>query len=98
MPNGAFLYADELLGALANKSAAGGFRDMVLYIEACESGSIFEARAAPPLGPGQRRAARPAGAACPRSRLVWRAGSALSARALLAAALCCRADRACELD
>ncbi|KAK9843400.1 hypothetical protein WJX81_000515 [Elliptochloris bilobata] len=42
MPNGAFLYADELLGALANKSAANGFRDMVLYIEACESGSIFE--------------------------------------------------------
>ena len=48
MPNGAFLYADELLGALANKSAAGGFRDMVLYIEACESGSIFEARPALP--------------------------------------------------
>ena len=44
MPNGAFLYADELLGALANKSAANGFKDMVLYIEACESGSIFEAR------------------------------------------------------
>ena len=44
MPNGAFLYADELLGALVNKSAANGFRDMVLYIEACESGSIFEVR------------------------------------------------------
>ena len=47
MPNGPFLYADELLGALANKSAANGFRDMVLYIEACESGSIFEVFLAP---------------------------------------------------
>ena len=42
MPSGPFLYADQLLGAVADKHAAGGFKEMVLYIEACESGSMFE--------------------------------------------------------
>lgn len=42
MPAGPFLYADELVTTLHNKSLAGGFKEMVLYIEACESGSMFE--------------------------------------------------------
>eukprot|EP00887_Chlorella_sp_A99_P007632 scaffold20.g7632.t1 len=42
MPSGPFLYADQLHEVLANKSRHGGFKEMVLYIEACESGSMFE--------------------------------------------------------
>lgn len=42
MPSGPFLFADELNYAIGNKSAAGGFKEAVLYIEACESGSMFE--------------------------------------------------------
>ena len=42
MPNGRFLYADEFLDTLTSKAADGGFADMVVYIEACESGSIFQ--------------------------------------------------------
>ncbi|KAK9806827.1 hypothetical protein WJX72_004028 [[Myrmecia] bisecta] len=42
MPNGPFLYADALLNTMKAKSAANGFADMVLYIEACEAGSMFE--------------------------------------------------------
>ncbi|CAL8462896.1 g2430 [Coccomyxa elongata] len=42
MPNGAFLYADQLLSVLTAKSEQGGFKDLVIYVEACESGSIFE--------------------------------------------------------
>ena len=38
MPVGDFLYADQLLAALANAS----FKEMVFYMEACESGSMFE--------------------------------------------------------
>mmetsp|Transcript_3876 Transcript_3876/g.6417 ORF Transcript_3876/g.6417 Transcript_3876/m.6417 type:complete len:547 (+) Transcript_3876:79-1719(+) len=42
MPSGPFLYADQLMEALQRKQAAGGFKEMTLYIEACESGSMFE--------------------------------------------------------
>eukprot|EP00955_Chlamydomonas_euryale_P095335 364933-Chlamydomonas_euryale.AAC.1 len=42
MPSGPFLFADQLHAAIRAKRVAGGFREMVLYIEACESGSMFE--------------------------------------------------------
>lgn len=42
MPSGPFLYADQLHDSLHNRSLAGGFKETVLYIEACESGSMFE--------------------------------------------------------
>ncbi|KAF8065562.1 Vacuolar-processing enzyme [Scenedesmus sp. PABB004] len=42
MPSGPFLYADQLLGAVRRKLHAGGFKELVMYIEACESGSMFE--------------------------------------------------------
>ncbi|XP_078448091.1 beta vacuolar processing enzyme [Wolffia australiana] len=42
MPNMPFLYAGELIEVLKKKHAMGGYREMVVYVEACESGSIFE--------------------------------------------------------
>lgn len=42
MPSGRELYADELLKVLKKKHAAGTYKKMVIYLEACESGSIFE--------------------------------------------------------
>jgi hypothetical protein len=39
MPSGNYLFADQLLAALANTT----FKQMVFYMEACESGSMFEA-------------------------------------------------------
>mmetsp|Transcript_14739 Transcript_14739/g.44517 ORF Transcript_14739/g.44517 Transcript_14739/m.44517 type:complete len:505 (-) Transcript_14739:2015-3529(-) len=42
MPSSSPLYADQLLNTIRNKSAAGGFAEMVLYVEACESGSMFQ--------------------------------------------------------
>lgn len=42
MPSGPFLYADQLHYALRNRTAIQGFKEAVLYIEACESGSIFD--------------------------------------------------------
>ncbi|KAK9907315.1 hypothetical protein WJX75_001305 [Coccomyxa subellipsoidea] len=42
MPNGPFLYADQLLSVLTAKSEQGGFKDLVIYVEACESGSVFQ--------------------------------------------------------
>uniref|UniRef100_A0A061QGT2 legumain n=2 Tax=Tetraselmis sp. GSL018 TaxID=582737 RepID=A0A061QGT2_9CHLO len=42
MPYGSFLYADQLVGTMANRSRADGFGKMVVYIEACESGSVFQ--------------------------------------------------------
>lgn len=38
MPVGDYVYADQLLSALANAT----FAEMVFYLEACESGSMFE--------------------------------------------------------
>jgi hypothetical protein len=38
-----YLYADQLGAALADMSARNLYRELVLYVEACESGSLFEA-------------------------------------------------------
>lgn len=37
-----YLYAKDLVEALKRKHAAGGYRSLVFYLEACESGSIFQ--------------------------------------------------------
>nr|AWD84475.1 asparaginyl endopeptidase 2 [Petunia x hybrida] len=42
MPTYPNLYADELIDALKRKHASGTYKSLVFYIEACESGSIFE--------------------------------------------------------
>ncbi|XP_039022701.1 vacuolar-processing enzyme-like isoform X3 [Hibiscus syriacus] len=42
MPNMPFLYAMDFLDVLKKKHAAGSYRETVIYVEACESGSIFE--------------------------------------------------------
>jgi len=42
MPQGGYLYADQMHDAIRFRHAHQGFREMVLYIEACESGSMFE--------------------------------------------------------
>ncbi|KAI8102410.1 hypothetical protein M9435_006012 [Picochlorum sp. BPE23] len=42
MPTGEFLFADQLHDAIRHRHETHGFREMVLYIEACESGSMFE--------------------------------------------------------
>jgi legumain len=42
MPNMPFLYAMDFIEVLKKKHASGTYKEMVLYIEACESGSIFE--------------------------------------------------------
>ncbi|GLJ09918.1 hypothetical protein SUGI_0118300 [Cryptomeria japonica] len=42
MPSGPFLYAEDLIDVLKKKYAAGTYKEMVFYLEACESGSIFE--------------------------------------------------------
>jgi len=42
MPSGAYLYADELNEAIKYKAHHDGFMEMVIYMEACESGSIFD--------------------------------------------------------
>lgn len=42
MPEPPYLYADDLNAALEDKHKAGGFKKLVIYVEACESGSIFQ--------------------------------------------------------
>ncbi|KAG7673394.1 hypothetical protein Ndes2526B_g03161 [Nannochloris sp. 'desiccata'] len=42
MPSGDFLYADQLHKAIKHCKKHHGFAEMVLYIEACESGSMFK--------------------------------------------------------
>lgn len=42
MPSGPFLYADQLMDTLKAKAKHRGFADLVLYIEACEAGSMFQ--------------------------------------------------------
>jgi len=43
MPEGqAYLYGKDIVSTLQAKAAANGFAQLVFYIEACESGSIFE--------------------------------------------------------
>mmetsp|Transcript_3647 Transcript_3647/g.9139 ORF Transcript_3647/g.9139 Transcript_3647/m.9139 type:complete len:602 (-) Transcript_3647:361-2166(-) len=50
MPTGGFLYADQLLATIRAKREADGYKEMVMYIEACESGSMFEGLLPPDLG------------------------------------------------
>nr|AWD84473.1 asparaginyl endopeptidase 1 [Pigea enneasperma] len=42
MPNMPYLYAMDFLEVLKKKHASKSYREMVIYVEACESGSIFE--------------------------------------------------------
>ncbi|KAL5558751.1 hypothetical protein UlMin_034962 [Ulmus minor] len=42
MPTYPYLYADDLNEVLKKKHAAGTYKSLVFYLEACESGSIFE--------------------------------------------------------
>jgi legumain len=42
MPHGPPIYADELVATLAEKRLRGGFWELVAFVEACESGSIFQ--------------------------------------------------------
>ncbi|KAL4341887.1 hypothetical protein GQ457_08G027170 [Hibiscus cannabinus] len=41
MPNLPYLYAMDFLDVLKKKHAQGSYKEMVIYVEACESGSIF---------------------------------------------------------
>ncbi|KAA3457979.1 vacuolar-processing enzyme [Gossypium australe] len=42
MPTLPYLYADDLIDVLKKKHASGTYKSLVFYLEACESGSIFE--------------------------------------------------------
>ncbi|KAF7810139.1 vacuolar-processing enzyme [Senna tora] len=42
MPNTPNLYAMDFIEVLQKKHASGGYKEMVIYVEACESGSLFE--------------------------------------------------------
>jgi legumain len=42
MPNGPFLYAKDLQAALATMKTKQLYKELVFYVEACESGSMFE--------------------------------------------------------
>ncbi|KAJ8448862.1 hypothetical protein Cgig2_011483 [Carnegiea gigantea] len=42
MPTYPNLYANDLIETLKKKHAAGAYKSLVFYLEACESGSIFE--------------------------------------------------------
>ncbi|KAK9198461.1 hypothetical protein WN944_013645 [Citrus x changshan-huyou] len=42
MPNMPYVYAMEFIDVLKKKHAAKSYKEMVIYVEACESGSIFE--------------------------------------------------------
>ncbi|GAB4857040.1 hypothetical protein Ancab_014951 [Ancistrocladus abbreviatus] len=42
MPNMPFLFAKDFIEVLKKKHAANSYKEMVIYVEACESGSIFE--------------------------------------------------------
>ncbi|XP_004305798.1 PREDICTED: vacuolar-processing enzyme-like [Fragaria vesca subsp. vesca] len=42
MPAGGHVYAKDLIDVLKKKHASKGYKSMVLYVEACESGRIFE--------------------------------------------------------
>ncbi|KAM0069812.1 putative legumain protein [Helianthus debilis subsp. tardiflorus] len=42
MPNMPFIYANDFIEVLKRKHAMGTYSEMVIYVEACESGSIFE--------------------------------------------------------
>ncbi|XP_077210656.1 vacuolar-processing enzyme-like [Tasmannia lanceolata] len=42
MPTYPYLYADDLIAVVKKKHASGSYKSLVFYLEACESGSIFE--------------------------------------------------------
>ncbi|KZV37220.1 Gamma vacuolar processing enzyme [Dorcoceras hygrometricum] len=42
MPSGPALFANDLVDVLKKKHASGTYQSLVFYLEACESGSIFE--------------------------------------------------------
>lgn len=42
MPTGGYLYADAFHNALKTMHSKGMYKEMVVYIEACESGSMFQ--------------------------------------------------------
>ncbi|KAL6533988.1 hypothetical protein OROHE_013821 [Orobanche hederae] len=42
MPDSHYIYADDLINVLKMKHASGTYKSLVFYLEACESGSIFE--------------------------------------------------------
>ncbi|AAF19550.1 F23N19.7 [Arabidopsis thaliana] len=42
MPNTPHIYAADFIETLKKKHASGTYKEMVIYVEACESGSIFE--------------------------------------------------------
>ncbi|MED6167640.1 hypothetical protein PIB30_004864 [Stylosanthes scabra] len=42
MPNMPYLYGKDFVDVLKKKHAAKGYKEMIIYIEACESGSFFE--------------------------------------------------------
>ncbi|CAM8952815.1 unnamed protein product [Rhodiola kirilowii] len=42
MPTNPYLYANDLIDVLKKKHASGTYKSLVFYLEACESGSIFE--------------------------------------------------------
>lgn len=42
MPTYPYLYADDLVDTLKKKHASGSYKSLVFYLEACESGSIFD--------------------------------------------------------
>ncbi|KAK4262639.1 hypothetical protein QN277_028177 [Acacia crassicarpa] len=42
MPNLPYIYANDFIEVLKKKHASGGYKEMVIYVEACESGSLFE--------------------------------------------------------
>ncbi|KAF9614464.1 hypothetical protein IFM89_018711 [Coptis chinensis] len=42
MPNLPYIYAGEFIEVLKKKHASVSYKEMVIYVEACESGSIFE--------------------------------------------------------
>ncbi|KAK2445770.1 vacuolar-processing enzyme [Trifolium repens] len=42
MPTSPYMYASDLIEVLKKKHAAGTYKSLVFYLEACESGSIFE--------------------------------------------------------
>ncbi|KAK6947617.1 Peptidase C13, legumain [Dillenia turbinata] len=42
MPNLPFLFANDFIEVLKKKHASGSYKEMVIYVEACESGSVFQ--------------------------------------------------------
>ncbi|CAI9771532.1 unnamed protein product [Fraxinus pennsylvanica] len=42
MPSTPYLYGKDFVDVLRKKHASGTYKEMVIYVEACESGSVFE--------------------------------------------------------